>query len=158
MTVVDVVFRNSTWEGYESHVRTYKDEALALHAIADKLDAPNRSKSYVHKILISRPADDEFTLDEVKKLITDLSDEALPESLFAREKVKLGSYVFTSIAHSPYEPFKRESQDIWVVFEYRGKTYKWEGRKHWSGSNWNDVNTLTETRSEEKVHTVTTWV
>lgn len=168
MATVDIVFRTTTWEGYDSHVSSYETEAAALQAVSRSMEkGSGNSRSHVQKIIINRPAEDEFTLDEVKELITQLSQDSLPSTLFRSGKETLGSHVFTTVDRSR-EAVQANEVPVWFVFEYRGKTYKWTGIQYrtykWSGPQyntfikWDDVNEIVETRQELKVLTTTSWV
>jgi hypothetical protein len=158
MSTVDIVFRTSRWEGYDSSVRSFEDEASALHAVIRSMNKnPKHTQEYVYKIIVSRPAEDEFSLEEVKNLFADLSAEPLAERLYRSEAVTLGSNVFTRVDCADRTLNQRDGNDIWVVFEYRNKTYKWSGTHYSTGNIWNPVETLTETRKEEKVHTIVSW-
>lgn len=153
MATVDITFRIGTWEGYDIQTITYPDEAKALEALAREFTGRKGLKE-VHAIVVNHNPDKELSLTEVIANIDRvMHSEELPSSLYTGRNVQAGTHIFKAIDRSD-----EKEQNAWVVFEYRGKNYKWRGQKYNSGDiNWENVNKLSVAVKEETQITIVSW-
>lgn len=152
MPTVDIVCRQSNWEGYTTRVSGFYSEAKALEFVARLTNAG----SSLHKIFVRQDNAPKPTLAEVKTFLTAVADHerSFPDNLYTANWDKLGTRRFD---HVDRDENTAKGSTAWLVFEHEGVTYKWSGTHGSSGYiTWDSVDKLVEVTRNESVATVKT--
>lgn len=125
MADINIVYRNSTWEGYTVHVLNAKNTDEAFQEIEAFISRGEGSK--ITAIVRMEKLDEDETGRKVPQYLEMINDhDNIPKALYdGRGGFNIGADRIVPVSQDSNSSFDSAA---WVVFRFRDKHYKWTGR------------------------------